>query len=805
MPAALLSLLCYGQSGISFATETTQNARVDVLLASGRNRVRVGHYEQALSLFKSAYRAADLTHDTYKQAISLISIASCEIYLFDYRDAVKSLDAARQLAGNIKSDDLLGAAAVNQSTIYSQLGDTDLAEKAALEAIPKLEKSPRADMLVKSLLILANLRSEKGQTDEPLYRKGIEVAQNNRDKYPHLEAPVWDGLGTSWLLAGKIDAAEFPLQKAREIELQDHDLDNLATTEEHLAELQLKKGKLLDAKQHIDAAFSSRSAAFRINPQYYPLHIRAKILLGLGQRRESLAELHRAVESANEWRQGALPGDATDTRTVAQLHDVYQDYAELAAQTGIENNDGVVKRQAFEVLAENRAASLREQLALALSRDFRLPPEYYELHSKLLAQIQSAQARVTLGNVREDELNLQRTRIDLSELENKIGLYSLGPKQNPEKIIGRNSLRDVQSKLTQREALLSFCLAKNASYLWAVTKETMELYRLPGEEKIKSEIAPLSQLGQGRWSEAASQTLSRSLLGSLGPGIWKKPDWLITTDGALLSDVPFSSLPSLEAGTHCPIVSSHTLRFLPSEYLMLVPAPRMPEPRFVGVADPIYNFADSRRVPNSALLKGKRAHSSITLARLVGSEREIRNSAKAAGMPEIELLSGDRARGPILREALTKTPAVLHFAIHVVSPEGQPQEAGLALSLTPDGMPELLTPEAIDSLRVPGTLVVLSGCSSGQGKAVPGAGLMGLSRAFLIAGASAVVVSAWPTPDDSGNFFTVFYNHLRALTSGSLAKRAAVALQQAQLEMQRHGGYQASPSFWAAYSIISKE
>jgi CHAT domain-containing protein len=81
---------------------------------------------------------------------------------------------------------------------------------------------------------------------------------------------------------------------------------------------------------------------------------------------------------------------------------------------------------------------------------------------------------------------------------------------------------------------------------------------------------------------------------------------------------------------------------------------------------------------------------------------------------------------------------------------------------------------------------------------------LGLSRAWLLAGAAAVVVSAWPTPDDSGQFFSAFYAHLRT-QSGPLAQRAATALQQAQLDMQRGGGYRSAPSFWAAYSVISKE
>ena len=147
---------------------------------------------------------------------------------------------------------------------------------------------------------------------------------------------------------------------------------------------------------------------------------------------------------------------------------------------------------------------------------------------------------------------------------------------------------------------------------------------------------------------------------------------------------------------------------------------------------------------------------------------------------------------------------MLHFAVHVVSPPDRPQEAALALSLK-NGVPELLTPEAIATFRLPGTLVVLSGCSSNQGQAVPSAGLLGLSRAWLLAGAEAVIASSWPTPDDSGRFFSLFYSHLHAATSGTLSQRAALALAQTQVELQHSQGYTSSPSYWAAYSIIAKE
>jgi CHAT domain-containing protein len=160
-----------------------------------------------------------------------------------------------------------------------------------------------------------------------------------------------------------------------------------------------------------------------------------------------------------------------------------------------------------------------------------------------------------------------------------------------------------------------------------------------------------------------------------------------------------------------------------------------------------------------------------------------------------------------LAAALSERPAILHFAVHVVSPDSQGRhsdEAALVLSLTEKGVPELLTRESVAVLHVPGALVVLSGCDSQQGMVLPGTGLVGLSRAWLLAGASAVVVTSWPTPDDSGIFFRVFYGHFQK-APGTVGQRAATALQQTQMEMRAGSGYRVAPAFWSAYSLVSRE
>ncbi|MFL6417476.1 MAG: CHAT domain-containing protein [Bryobacteraceae bacterium] len=335
----------------------------------------------------------------------------------------------------------------------------------------------------------------------------------------------------------------------------------------------------------------------------------------------------------------------------------------------------------------------------------------------------------------------------------------------------------------------------------------MKLYELPDERTINSHIPAHVAGANSAFRMAESPEVldwfARTLFGKLDASIWVKHNWLITPDGPLLDSVPFPALRiTAQKGGKQPLIADRTVRFLPSELLLLTPKPSRPAPRFVGVGDPIYNFADSRNHAGAPKTKMARAN---VLGRLVASDKEVSDSAESAGERNAEILKGASASGLEVRKAIATTPEILHFAVHVVSPEGEPGEAALALSIDANGVPELLTSESVATYRVPGSLVVLSGCSTQQGRIVPGAGLVGLSRGWLLAGASAVVVSSWPTPDGSRQFFSNFYTHYKE-APGSIAQKAATALQQTQLEMQRDSdAAKRAPTFWAAYSIVSKE
>jgi CHAT domain-containing protein len=154
-----------------------------------------------------------------------------------------------------------------------------------------------------------------------------------------------------------------------------------------------------------------------------------------------------------------------------------------------------------------------------------------------------------------------------------------------------------------------------------------------------------------------------------------------------------------------------------------------------------------------------------------------------------------------IQKGLAHSPGVLHFATHVVHSPGRNHSGYIVLSLRDNGQHEILGPAEIATWHVEGSVIALSGCSSGAAATLAGTGLMGLTRAWLTAGARAVVASLWPNPDDTGSIFLSFYRHLQARRG----EGAALALRHAQMEMLRSNSWRSNPAYWASYFITGNQ
>jgi CHAT domain-containing protein len=143
----------------------------------------------------------------------------------------------------------------------------------------------------------------------------------------------------------------------------------------------------------------------------------------------------------------------------------------------------------------------------------------------------------------------------------------------------------------------------------------------------------------------------------------------------------------------------------------------------------------------------------------------------------------------------------LHFATHALLDQRFPLNSALVLTIPEhptsgqdNGL--LQAWEIFEHVRIDADLVTLSACQTGLGQEQAGEGLIGLTRAFLYAGAHSILASRWTVQDVStAELMKRFYGHLKNGASKD------EALQQAQIELM-HLPLFARPCYWAAFFLI---
>jgi CHAT domain len=172
---------------------------------------------------------------------------------------------------------------------------------------------------------------------------------------------------------------------------------------------------------------------------------------------------------------------------------------------------------------------------------------------------------------------------------------------------------------------------------------------------------------------------------------------------------------------------------------------------------------------------------------LAGARAEAQEVAAAQNQP---VLVGSKATLAAVTGALAASPRMIYFAAHGIADQEEPLD-GSFIKLS-DGR---LTARAIQDMPLPPVPVVLSACQTGLGSNHEG-GMIGLARAFDIAGSGPVLMSLWNIDDDATR--TIMVATVNRLAQHSLPE----ALRLAVLDYRRsHPG---EPEKWAAFSIFGR-
>lgn len=184
----------------------------------------------------------------------------------------------------------------------------------------------------------------------------------------------------------------------------------------------------------------------------------------------------------------------------------------------------------------------------------------------------------------------------------------------------------------------------------------------------------------------------------------------------------------------------------------------------------------------------------------------VREAREVAGLhTHADTLIGKAATKMALKNKLVGSYLAILFSTHGKINERQALYSALVLNKDPTGVADsLLTLGEIQQLDLSATeLVFLSACESASGRLYRGEGIVGLQRAFMIAGVNSVIANLWKIDDKASKPITVEF--FKLWLSGKVSK--IEALRQAQLHtingLKKKEIYnrQPHPLLWAAVTL----
>ncbi|HEX7362229.1 MAG TPA: CHAT domain-containing tetratricopeptide repeat protein [Bryobacteraceae bacterium] len=349
----------------------------------------------------------------------------------------------------------------------------------------------------------------------------------------------------------------------------------------------------------------------------------------------------------------------------------------------------------------------------------------------------------------------------------------------------------VQRSLDPSTAVLEYVIADPRSYCLAITHDSFRIVTLPGKSSIDELAASYLKSARAKLpAHAEARKLFDALLGPVSKAAYKQK-LVIVRDGQLHL-FPFDALED-PSGRY--VAESHVVAYAPSVtsfYLLRQETTGREDSMgpLLAVGGVPYAQTGLRQI---SLVRGENP----VLGNLPDSTQEVRD-ANAAIPGHNKLLLGTAATESAFKHAVGRQRyGTIHLAVHGFANDADPNRA--ALALLPDlaaGEDGFLHASEIAMLHLHANLVVLSACDTAVGPIQGEEGISTLARAFLFAGAKAVVSTLWPVQAASSLLLmSRFYAHIES------GEPPAFALADAKRDVLRSFGKAAVPYYWAAYTF----
>ncbi len=370
------------------------------------------------------------------------------------------------------------------------------------------------------------------------------------------------------------------------------------------------------------------------------------------------------------------------------------------------------------------------------------------------------------------------------------------------------TLAEAQARLpSRRAALLAYSVGDSSTSLWIVTRRAWRHVTLPSRRALRARVEilrhgladPATADGQAAWS--AARSLYRALIEPALPMLHGIEHLIVAPDD-ILARVPFEALLADDGrGDGAPgerpprrgayLVERYAISYAPSASALATRAGRGSATGIVALGNP--TFATDTGVTTMGAAGGPKLPPLPYTAAEVAALTTL-----AGGRPVVALTGSDATRDRLLGLADLPRAALIHVATHGEANEVEPERSGIWTAAEEGGSaPGFITLADILGLEIAADVVTLSACETGLGRLERGEGVVGLTRAFLAAGAKSVLVSLWKVNDRStARLMEQFYRRLLredAPAAQALARAKRAMLAQADTR---------APFYWAPFVLV---
>ncbi len=761
------------------------------------NYIALGHLQKALdSVQKGLAVTRDLGGSKYAEAIELSVIAGIYSQMGQNTRALEYNRQATQLFSEFGDRDAIYNAQSTKGAIYRDLKDFKKAKEVYVEMLKLFEQSDDKLWRSKVYNFLGLTENNLGHPEAAAeyYLKAAQI--RNELKMKRLEAASLDAAASVLIVLGQSGKADEITARVLEMSRSVGDRVTESNALYTLARIRRGQKNLSQAKSLIEDSLKiveslrseiisreSRTAYFSTVREKYDFYI------------DLLLEMQSQPENKEF---GALAFAASERARARGLHD-------LLAESSIDVSAGI-------------KPELKE-------RERRVEAKLSALQTQLIRFKSAEKQDATLINDLQKEIKKADDEREIMEAE----IRSANPLYANLKYPTTLDLAQTQAMLDDQTLLLEYQTGAEASYLFAVGKNEFQIVKLPNEKTLRGAIEILhksistpTRVGLANYL-VTGRELYNTLLAPVENLLKTKTKIIVAADGAL-HYLPFEALLRNNTATSLDklpyLVRDFEISYTPSASVLanLKSADQAAKPAksFLAFAAPDYGTktANENQINTSITRSVFGENQKWNLTDLQFAKAEATRIAKLFPAGQSTVLTGAEATEEQVKATdFLSQYRYLHFAVHGLIDEEQPQFSSLVLSLPKpaeqskiqnlkskieeDGL--LQTPE-IFNLRLRADLVTLSACETGLGQEMRGEGIVGLTRAFFYAGTPSVLVSLWKVDDAStADLMTLFYEHLQK----NNGRDKAAALRESQLKLIAGNRY-AHPYYWASFILQGK-